>query len=138
MTTSTLATMEWAMWRMAASGEQVLHFQPSTDEMAQLEEKHVEAVRYVCTCYQAGDASVCLSVCLQKNASVELKLTRCNSQMFIINTVSTCFGHHYAHLQESKDRVLLNVVYCAPHSVTHGLCSPEDGHNDARNMLRQC
>ena len=21
--------------------------------------------------------------------------------------------------------------------VTHGLCSPEDGHNDARNMLRQ-
>jgi len=21
---------------------------------------------------------------------------------------------------------------------THGLCSPEDGHNDARNMLRQC
>jgi len=27
--------------------------------------------------------------------------------MFIINTVSTCFGHHYAHLQEKKDRVLL-------------------------------
>ena len=24
-----------------------------------------------------------------------------------------------------------------PHVVTHGLCSPEDGHNDARNMLRQ-
>ena len=24
-----------------------------------------------------------------------------------------------------------------PHAVTHGLCSPEDGHNDARNMLRQ-
>jgi len=22
--------------------------------------------------------------------------------MFIINTVSTCFGHHYAHLQENK------------------------------------
>jgi len=26
--------------------------------------------------------------------------------------------------------------YCR--TVTHGLCSPEDGHNDARNMLRQC
>jgi len=26
---------------------------------------------------------------------------------------------------------------CAPYAVTHGLCSPEDGHNDARNMLRQ-
>jgi len=22
--------------------------------------------------------------------------------MFIINTFSTCFGHHYAHLQEIK------------------------------------
>ena len=83
-------------------------------------------------------------------------------------SVSTCFGHHYAHLQENKDRVLLHVVYCAvcvvgceqcshpttqrpttatnhiqqnqrstPHAVTHGLCSPEDGHNDARNMLRK-
>ena len=40
--------------------------------------------------------------------------------MFIINTVSTCFGHHYAQLQENKDRffycmrcatlVLLDVV----------------------------
>ena len=25
--------------------------------------------------------------------------------MFIITCVSTCFGHHYAHLQENKDRV---------------------------------
>jgi len=27
--------------------------------------------------------------------------------------------------------------HSTPHAVTHGLCSPEDGHNDARNMLRQ-
>jgi len=27
--------------------------------------------------------------------------------------VSTCFGHHYAHLQENKDRVLMHVVCCA-------------------------
>jgi hypothetical protein len=46
MTTSTLATLERAMWRMAASGEHALHFQPSTDEMAQLEDKHVEAENY--------------------------------------------------------------------------------------------
>ena len=38
--------------------------------------------------------------------------------MFIINTVSTCFGHHYVHLQENKDRVLLHVVCCA---VTSGV-----------------
>jgi len=25
-----------------------------------------------------------------------------------------------------------------PHAVTHGLCSPEDGQNYARDMLRQC
>jgi len=30
------------------------------------------------------------------------KPTRYNSQMFIINTFSICFGHHYAHLQENK------------------------------------
>jgi len=28
-------------------------------------------------------------------------------------SVSTCFGHHYAHLRENKDRVLLHMVYCA-------------------------
>jgi hypothetical protein len=84
-------------------------------------------------------------------------------------------GHHYAHLQEKKDRItafgvllwfcwiwLVAVVgrcvvgceHCShptttatnhiqhnqssiPYAVTHGLGSPEDGHNDARNMLRQ-
>ena len=102
--------------------------------------------------------------------------------MFIFNNFSTCFGHHYAHLQENKTYVTACGVlrwfcwlwlvafvgrwvigcehcegYCYPttqrptaatnhnqqnqrsttHAVTHGLCSPEDGHNDARNMLRQ-
>jgi len=28
-------------------------------------------------------------------------------------SVSTCFGHHYAYLQENKDRVLLHMVHCA-------------------------
>ena len=28
-------------------------------------------------------------------------------------SVSTCFGHRYAHLQENKERVLLHTVYCA-------------------------
>ena len=35
----------------------------------------------------------------------ERKPTRCNNQMFIIATVSTCFRHHFAHLQEIKDCV---------------------------------
>jgi len=33
------------------------------------------------------------------------------------------------HIQQNQ-RITSNAV-------THGLCSPEDGHNDARNMLRQ-
>ena len=33
------------------------------------------------------------------------------------------------HIQQNQRRT--------PHTVTHGLCSPEDGHNDARNMLGQ-
>jgi len=33
---------------------------------------------------------------------------------YLLSTsVSTCFGHNYAHLQENKDRVLLHVVCCA-------------------------
>ena len=31
----------------------------------------------------------------------------------LLTSVSTCFGHHYAHLQEIKDHVLLHMVYCA-------------------------
>ena len=33
------------------------------------------------------------------------------------------------HIQQNQ----LSTTY----AVTHSLCSPEDGHNDARNMLRQ-
>jgi len=84
-------------------------------------------------------------------------------QMFIFSNISTCFGHHYAHLQENKTYycmwcaalVLLDVVGSgcgAPHNryqphpaepaqhttCSNTSCSPEDGHNDARNMLRYC
>ena len=30
--------------------------------------------------------------------------------MFIFNNFSTCFGHHYAHLQENKTYVTVRVV----------------------------
>ena len=40
----------------------------------------------------------------QKDATIRCLLS---------TSVSTCFEHHYAHLQENKDRVLLHVVYCA-------------------------
>ena len=43
----------------------------------------------------------------------KIKPTSCNSYMFIINTFSTCFGHHYAHLQETKTCVTARgVLHC--------------------------
>ena len=79
----------------------------------------------------------------------------------LLTSVSTCFGHHYVHLQENKGPVtafgvfwfcwmcLVAVVgrcvvgcehcegFCSViQKPSHqGLCSPEDGHNDVRNML---
>jgi hypothetical protein len=33
--------------------------------------------------------------------------------MILLTSVSTCFGHHYAHLQENKDRVtVFGVLLC--------------------------
>ena len=85
MTTSTLATMEWAMWRMAASGDQALHFQPSTDEMAQLEENHVEAERYERTCYQTGDP-FCLPSAIRVNGTEPSASRLLHKQTCPVNT----------------------------------------------------
>jgi len=38
-----------------------------------------------------------------------IKKIRC----LLSTSVSTCFEHHYAHLQGNKDGVLLHMVYCA-------------------------
>jgi len=64
-------------------------------------------------------------------------------------SISTCFGQHYAHLQENKTAhyriwcsalvVLAVVVWSWDAScvrTVHTACSPEDEQSDARNMLR--
>ena len=43
----------------------------------------------------------------------EKNLQDATIRCLLLISVSTCFGHHYAHLQESKDHVLLHTVYCA-------------------------
>ena len=52
--------------------------------------------------------------------------------MFILVSVnSTCFENHYAHRQENrlyKKLRVVNAVFCI-------VWSPDDKHNDARNML---
>jgi len=106
------------------------------------------------------------------------KPTRSNeSDVYYQTSISTCFGHHYAHHQENKTVyyciwcsalvVLVMVVWSWVVRCVHCVkvtvrtvtftqftqpqtaqpvqntirsntrsCSPDDGHNDARNMLR--
>jgi len=98
--------------------------------------------------------------CIVSKVWRERKPKRCNNQMFIINfclnmfRASLCpssgeqrpcvtvYGVMHWNKREKVDisrtstfpRLLQHRI---PYAVTHGLCSPEDGHNDARNMLRQ-
>ena len=44
----------------------------------------------------------------QQDATIRMFIV--NFRCLLSNTVSTCFGHHYAHHQENKDRVLLHMV----------------------------
>jgi hypothetical protein len=43
---------------------------------------------------------------------------------------STCVGHHYAHHQAYRCEPTLLYSWLVLH-----FCTPDDGHNDARNML---
>jgi len=49
--------------------------------------------------------------------------------MFIINTFSTCFGHHYAHLQETKTCV-------TAHGVLHPTTATNHIQQNQRNTPR--
>jgi len=49
--------------------------------------------------------------------------------MFIIKHISTCFGHPYAHHQPAQP--VQSTIFSNTRSWSH-----DDGHNDARNMLR--
>ena len=50
--------------------------------------------------------------------------------MFIINTFSTCFGHHYVHLQENKTCVTARVVL-----LKMGIMMPETCWESVDNKL---
>ena len=88
----------------------------------------------------------------------ERKPTRCNNQMFIINFCLNMFRASSCPSSGEQRPCVTACEYCShptmqrpttatdhiqqkqrstPHAVTHCLCSPEDGHDDARNMLRQ-
>ena len=53
---------------------------------------------------------------------------------------SVCRSQERLHNWERPTTATIHILQnqrSTPHEVTHGLCSPADGHNDARNMLRQ-
>jgi hypothetical protein len=61
--------------------------------------------------------------------------TQKKTYYILLTSISTCFGHHYAYLQENKESVTTFGVlfwFC-----WMWLVAVEDGHNDPRNMLRQ-
>jgi len=66
----------------------------------------------------------------------------CNRQHNEVLMVSkaTCF-ETCSHPTTQRPTTATNHIQqnqrSTPYAVTHGLCSPEDGHNGARNMLRQ-
>ena len=50
-------------------------------------------------CREKGVASKRREACEMREKTNKMQ------QMFIFNNISTCFGHHYAHLQENKTYV---------------------------------
>jgi len=52
--------------------------------------------------------------CIVSKVRRERKKTQQDATIrcLLSTSASTCFGHHYANLQEIKDRVLLHTVYC--------------------------
>jgi len=61
---------------------------------------------------ETGDLGSCDRVsrakCEERENQQDAKIS-----CLLSTSVPTCFGHHYAHLQENKERVLLHMVYCA-------------------------
>jgi len=64
--------------------------------------------------------------------------------LVLLNVVGSGCGVqavHFSHPKTQRPTTATNHIQqnqrSTLHAVTRGLCSPEDGHNDARNMLRQ-
>ena len=63
--------------------------------------------------------------------------------MWLVAVVGRCVVgcEHCSHATRQRPTTATNHIQqnqrSTPYAVTHGLCSPEVGHNDARNMLRQ-
>ena len=64
-------------------------------------------------CVDKNCAHVPVSAHREQSVKREKNQQDATIRCLLSTSVSTCFGHHYAHLQENKDRVLLQMVYRA-------------------------
>ena len=92
-------------------------------------------------CLNMFRASLCPSSGEQRPCVTACGMLRWFCWMWLVAVVGRCVVG-CSHPTRQRPTTATNHIQqnqrSIPHAVTHGLCSPEDGHNDARNMLRQC
>jgi len=100
-------------------------------------------------CLNMFRASLCPSSGEQRPCVTACGVQRCFCWMWLVTVVGRCVvvcEHCEGYCSPSQCSHTItqrpttatnNIQHNTPHAVTHGLCSPEGGHNDARNMLRQ-
>jgi len=85
-------------------------------------------------------ASLCPSSGEQRPCVTACGVLRWFCWMWLVAVVGRCVvgcEHCEGGTVTFSARILQRNQRSTPYAVTHGLFSPEDGHNDARNMLRQ-
>jgi len=85
-------------------------------------------------------ASLCPSSGEQRPCVTAYGVLRWFCWMWLVAVVGCCVvgcEHCEGYCSTTTTNHIHQNQRSTPHAVTHGLCSPEDGHNDAQNMLRQ-
>jgi len=109
---------------------------------------------YYQRCLNMYRASLCPSSGEQRPCVTACGMLRCFCWMWLVAIVGRCVvgcevskvvrlqPSQCSHPTTQRPATATNHIQqnqrSTPHAVTYGLFSPEDGHNDARNMLGQC
>ena len=88
-------------------------------------------------CLNMFRASLCPSSGEQRPCVTACGVLRWFCWMWLVAVVGTQCSHPTTQRPTTATNHIQQNQLSTPYAVTHGLCSPEDGHNDAWNMLRQ-
>jgi len=94
-------------------------------------------------CHNMFQASLCPSSGEQRPCVTACGVLRWFCWMWLVAVVGHCVvgceqcWHPTTQRPTTATNHIQQNQHSTPYTVTHGLCSPEDGHNDAWNMLRQ-